>query len=206
MSTEFRPLIEVLRELKALALKKASGFLFVVTEENHSCIIRINAGQIEEVVFRMLRNDEAVQRLTMVGAAKARFQVDPGAGMGKPSLLSEDSRQWLMGGFEQDLGGAPAPVRAPVAAAPAPAPATPVATSAPASVGNGAVPDDAVRQALERVALNYLGPIAGMLCDEAWDASSDIEQVLSQLAANLATPQEAQKFMTDARVALAKVR
>ena len=33
-----------------------------------------------------------------------------------------------------------------------------------------------------------------------------VEQVLSQLAANLATPQEAQKFMTDARVALAKVR
>ncbi|WDI91997.1 hypothetical protein [Xanthomonas campestris] len=206
MSTEFRPLIEVLRELKALALKKASGFLFVVTEENHSCIIRINAGQIEEVVFRMLRNDEAVQRLTMVGAAKARFQVDPGAGMGKPSLLSEDSRQWLMGGFEQDLSGAPAPVRAPVAAAPVPAPATPLSTSAPASVGNSAAPDEAVRQALEKVALNYLGPIAGMLCDEAWDASSDIEQVLSQLAANLATPQEAQKFMTDARVALAKVR
>ncbi|MCC8554562.1 hypothetical protein [Xanthomonas hortorum] len=209
MSTEFRPLIEILRELKALALKKASGFLFIVTEENHSCIVRLNAGQIEEVVFRILRNDEAVQRLTMVGAAKARFQVDPGAGMGKPSLLSEDSRQWLMGGFEQDLGGAPAPVRAPVAAAPVPAPAAPVAatsSSAPASVGNGAVPDDAVRQALERVTLNYLGPIAGMLCDEAWDASSDIEQVLSQLAANLATPQEAQKFMTDARVALAKVR
>ena len=209
MSTEFRPLIEVLRELKALALKKASGFLFVVTEENHSCIIRINAGQIEEVVFRMLRNDEAVQRLTMVGAAKARFQVDPGAGMGKSSLLSEDSRQWLMGGFEQDLGGAPAPVRAPVAAAPVPAPAAASAAptaSAPASVGSGAAPDEAVRQALEKVALNYLGPIAGMLCDEAWDASSDIEQVLSQLAANLATPQEAQKFMTDARVALAKVR
>ncbi|MEA9731073.1 hypothetical protein [Xanthomonas campestris] len=209
MSTEFRPLIEVLRELKALALKKASGFLFVVTEENHSCIIRINAGQIEEVVFRMLRNDEAVQRLTMVGAAKARFQVDPGAGMGKPSLLSDDSRQWLMGGFEQDLGGAPAPVRAPVAAAPVPAPAAASAAptaSAPASVGSGAAPDEAVRQALEKVALNYLGPIAGMLCDEAWDASSDIEQVLSQLAANLATPQEAQKFMTDARVALAKVR
>lgn len=195
MSTEFRPLIEVLRELKALALKKASGFLFVVTEENHSCIIRINAGQIEEVVFRMLRNDEAVQRLTMVGAAKARSQVDPGAGMGKPSLLSEDSRQWLMGGFEQDLGGAPAPVRAPVAAAPVPAPAAASAAptaSAPASVGSGAAPDEAVRQALEKVALNYLGPIAGMLCDEAWDASSDIEQVLSQLAANLATPQEAQ--------------
>ncbi|MCC8535807.1 hypothetical protein ACI6Q5_18590 [Xanthomonas codiaei] len=207
MSNEFRPLIEVLRELRALALKKASGFLFVVTEENHSCIVRLNAGQIEEVVFRMLRNDEAVQRLTMVNAAKARFQADPGAGLGKPSLLSEDSRQWLMGGFEQDLGGAPSPVRAPVAPAVVPAPA-PVASPAPAPSANGgtSAPDERVRDALEKVALNYLGPIAGMLCDEAWDASSDIEQVLSQLGANLSTPQEAQRFMTDARTALAKVR
>ncbi|PPU00302.1 hypothetical protein [Xanthomonas arboricola] len=208
MSTEFRPLIEVLRELKALALKKASGFLFIVTEENHSCIIRLNAGQIEEVVFRMLRNDEAVQRLTMVNAAKARFQADPGAGMGKPSLLSDDSRQWLLGGFEQDLGGAPAPPRAAVPAAQAAAAAASVAapSAAPASAGAGAAPDEQVRDALEKVALNYLGPIAGMLCDEAWDASSDIEQVLNQLGANLSTPQETQKFMADARVALAKLR
>ncbi|MBO9769517.1 MULTISPECIES: hypothetical protein [Xanthomonas] len=208
MSTEFRPLIEILRELRALALKKASGFLFIVTEENHSCIVRINSGQIEEVVFRMLRNDEAVQRLTMVNAAKARFQADPGAGLGKPSLLSDDSRQWLMGGFEQDLGGAPSPVRAPAAPAPTPAPAATVASAsaAPVASGDNAGPDERVRGALEAVALNYLGPIAGMLCDEAWDASGDIEQVLNQLAANLGTPQEAQKFMADARVALAKVR
>ncbi|NHF65644.1 hypothetical protein [Xanthomonas hortorum] len=207
MSTEFRPLIEILRELKALALKKASGFLFIVTEENHSCIVRLNAGQIEEVVFRMLRNDEAVQRLTMVNAAKARFQTDPGAGMGKPSLLSDDSRQWLMGGFEQDLGGAPAAPRAPVAPAVVTAAATPIAapSAAHASVG-GSAPDERVRDALEKVALNYLGPIAGMLCDEAWEASSDIEQVLNQLGANLSTPQETQKFMADARVALAKLR
>ncbi|AAW75457.1 hypothetical protein WKH86_18570 [Xanthomonas oryzae pv. oryzae] len=201
MSNEFRPLIEILRELKALTLNKESGFLFIVTEENHSCIVRINSGQIEEVVFRMLRNDEALQRLTMVNAAKSRFQVDPGAGLGKPSLLSEDSRQWLTGGFEQDLGGAPSPVRAPAAAA-----TVASASAAPVSSGQNARPDDRVRDALEEVALNYLGPIAGMLCDEAWEASSDIEQVLSQLGANLATPQEAQKFMADARVALAKVR
>ncbi|MBB4131677.1 hypothetical protein [Xanthomonas sp. 3075] len=208
MSTEFRPLIEILRELKALALKKASGFLFIVTDENHSCIVRLNAGQIEEVVFRMLRNDEAVQRLTMVNAAKARFQADPGVGLGKPSLLSEDSRQWLLGGFEQDLGGAPAAPRAAAAPAAAPAAAAPVAAASAASVSadGGSAPDDRVREALEKVALNYLGPIAGMLCDEAWEASSDIEQVINQLGANLSTPQETQKFMAEARLALAKVR
>lgn len=86
--------------------------------------------------------------------------------------------------------------------------ATPVAAPSPASasVGGGSAPDERVRDALEKVALNYLGPIAGMLCDEAWEASSDIEQVLNQLGANLSTPQETQKFMADARVALAKLR
>ncbi|MFA0922422.1 hypothetical protein [Xanthomonas fragariae] len=205
MSTEFRPLIDILRELNALALKKASGFLFIVTEENHSCIVRINAGQIEEVVFRMLRNDEAVQRLTMVNAAKARFQVDPGAGMGKPSLLSDDSRQWLMGGFEQDLGGASAARRAPIGPVLAAAVRVEAPSAALASAGGGSAPDERVREGLEKVALNYLGPIAGMLCDEAWEASSDIEQVLNQLGANLSTPQETQRFMADARVALGKV-
>ncbi|KAB7771142.1 hypothetical protein [Xanthomonas maliensis] len=205
MSNEFPPLIEVLRELRALALKKASGFLFIVTEENHSCIVRLHAGQIEEVVFRLLRNDEAVQRLTMVAAAKSRFQADPGAGLGKPSLLSEDSRQWLMGGFEQDLGGAPAAPRVPTpAVTPTPTPSAPAA--APSTAGHSAGPDERTRDALEKVALNYLGPIAGMLCDEAWETSSDPEQVISQLAANLATPQESQRFQTDARAALAKLR
>ncbi|ENZ95378.1 Hypothetical Protein PD5205_01826 [Xanthomonas fragariae] len=45
-----------------------------------------------------------------------------------------------------------------------------------------------------------------MLCDKAWEASSDIEQVLNQLGANLSTPQETQRFTADARVALGKVR
>ncbi|ENZ95377.1 hypothetical protein O1K_09742 [Xanthomonas fragariae LMG 25863] len=104
------------------------------------------------MVLRMLRNDEAVQRLTMVNAAKARFQFDPGAGMGKPSLLSDDSRQWLMGSSEQDLGGASAAPRAPVA--PVLAAAVPVTapSAALASAGGGSAPDERVREGLEKVA------------------------------------------------------
>ena len=68
MANEFRPLIEILRDLKALALQKASGFFFVVTEDNHSCTIRLRSGQIEDVVFSRHRSDEAVQLLAKVPA------------------------------------------------------------------------------------------------------------------------------------------
>mgnify|MGYP001026837095 CR=1 FL=1 len=201
MATEFRPLIEILRELKALAARQASGFFFVVTEETHSCIIRLHAGQVEEVVFRMLRNDEAVQRLSMVAAARARFQADPASHGGNArGSLSEASRQWLLGGFEHDLGAPPAPV--PVAPEPASAPSPPVAQD----IASGAhAPDPRQRQTIEQVALQYFGPIAGMLCDEVFDVPGELQAQLEQLAANLASPDETRRFLNDVRAALARL-
>lgn len=204
MATEFRPLIEILRELKALAARQASGFFFVVTEETHSCIIRLYAGQVEEVVFRMLRNDEAVQRLSMVAAARARFQADPASHGGNTrGSLSEASRQWLLGGFEHDLGTPPA-AQAPVAPAPAPASAS-AAPIAPEATSGAHAPDPRQRQTIEQVALQYFGPIAGMLCDEVFELPGDLPAQLEQLAANLASPDETRRFLKDVGAALARL-
>ncbi len=194
MSNEFIPLIEVLRELRSLAAKKSSGFFFVVTEENHSCIIRLYGGQIEEVVFRMLRNDEAVQRLSMVTAARARFQVDPASNVGNKGTLSADSRQWLLGGFESDLSGQPAPAVASTTASSAPPPST-----------GGSGPTMGQRKVIDDVALRYFGPIASMLCEEAFESGGELQQLLEQLAKNLSSADETQRFLKDVRAALAKV-
>lgn len=203
MSNDFRPLVQVLREIKTLAQKRSSGFAYIVTEDNHSCIVRLHQGQIQEVVYRMLRNEEAVQRLSMVSAAKVRFETSGIAAMPPGRApLSESSIEWLLGGFEHDLGGqqyqyAPAAV-------PSPAPAV-----------NGVAPPEApvvvvnphVRQALEQIALNYLGPIAGMLCQEAFDAAGgDPQKAIVQLAGQLYSQQEAQRFSEEARKALAALR
>ena len=189
MSTEFRPLVEVLRELRSHAQKNASGFMYIVTDENHSCMVRLHDGQIEEVMFRMLRDDEAVQRLTMVATAKARFQTEMGTGAGKASRLSDASRQWLLGGFERDLADLPA-----------------AASHAGTPVSAPGVFDARARAAIEEVALNFLGPIAGMLCDEAFEATSDPQRAIDKLAVNLSTPQEQQSFAHEAREALLKLR
>ncbi|WCE03433.1 hypothetical protein [Pseudoxanthomonas sp. JBR18] len=192
MANDFIPLIQVLRELRSLTAKKASGFFFVVTEENHSCIIRLHGGQIDEVVFRMLRGDEAVQRLSMVNAARGRFQVDPASKSSGKAALSEDSLQWLLGGFEQALSRTQA---APVAAA----------VAAPAGMPAGGAPSEAQRKLIENIALQYFGPIAGMLCDEAFETPAPLASQLEQLASNLSSPDETKGFLQEVRAGLDKL-
>jgi hypothetical protein len=188
MVSEFRPLFEVLRELKVLVQKKASGFFFIATESNNSSTIRLRNGQIEDVVFSRYRSDEAVQRLSEVSSARARFQPGPPSNVGSSTPLSQVALQWLLGGFEHDtLARQPAkPVGKPGASATA-------AKAAPSQ-----------REIVEKLALNYFGPIASLLCDEAFSSSGDIEQVLAQLASNMPTPEEAKRFMAEGQAALAK--
>lgn len=184
MVSEFRPLIEVLRELKMLVQKKMSGHFFIATESNHSSMILLRNGHVDEVTFSRYRSDEAVKQLANVSAARARFQpgrVDTSAAR---TPLGEAALQWLLGGFESDAG-----MRQRVAPAPAPAPITDAA---------------ARREIVEKVTLTYLGPIASLICDEAFAASDDLDKTLQQIASNLATPEESRRFMQEVRAALAR--
>lgn len=187
MANEFRPLIEILRDLKALALQKASGFFFVVTEDNHSCTIRLRGGQIEDVVFSRHRSDEAVQLLAKVPAGRARFQADPAAAGAARVSLGEASLSWLMGGFEKSAA---------------------TAAAAPAAPRVGAVNvnvqglSEEQRATIERIALNYLGPIAALLCDEALGVPGSIDRALVQIASNLPARDQEDQFLTEARAAL----
>jgi hypothetical protein len=187
MANEFRPLIEILRDLKALALQKASGFFFVVTEDNHSCTIRLRSGQIEDVVFSRHRSDEAVQLLAKVPAGRARFQADPAAAGAARVSLGEASLSWLMGGFEKS---------------PAAAATTPAAPRAGAVNVNVQGLSEEQRATIERIALNYLGPIAALLCDEALGVPGSIDRALVQIASNLPARDQEDQFLAEARAAL----
>jgi hypothetical protein len=185
MVSEFRPLADVLRELSALAHKKVSGYFFIATESNQSSTILLRNGHVDEVTFSRYRSDEAVKQLALVSAARARFQ--PGAidASAKRTPLGEAALQWLLGGFEKDV-----------------VPRAQVSRTAE-SVASGAAPSSldpaARRKVVEHVALTYLGPIATLLCDEAFSSSDDMERVLQNIAANLSTPEESKRFVEEAR-------
>jgi len=194
MAGEFRPLHDVLRELKPLVQQKASGFFFVVTEDNHSCTIRLRGGEIDDVLFSRQRNDEAVQLLSKVTAARARFQPIAVSSTHSRGALSTASLQWLLGDFEN---APPAATSAATVTEPVDAPDV---AAAPSSGISGAQ-----RAAVEKVALNYFGPIASLLCEEAFVPDNDMEQALAQIASNLSSPEESRRFMADARGASVRI-
>jgi hypothetical protein len=190
MANEFRPLIDVLRELQTLVRKKTSGFFFIATESNNSSMILLRDGRIDEVTFSRFYNDEAVKRLSGVSAARARFQPGAVAASSGKMPLSEAAMQWLLGGFEQQDAALLQPAAKPESLMPASAASVLDASSC--------------RSAVEKVALEHLGPIALLLCDEAFSASNDIEQILAQIASNQSTPEESRRFMDEAKAALLK--
>ena len=186
MANEARSLIDLLRELKAVALRKSSGFFFIATTDNHSCTIRMHGGTVEDVVYSRSRGDDAVQRLSHAPGGRGRFQPDPGMASAGRSTLSQAAQRWLLGGFESG------PLQGDGPASPAPAPAV---TGGPVTANQ--------RQIIERVALNYLGPIAGLICEEAFEASSELDAILDLIGANLASASEISRFKQEARTALA---
>ena len=196
MANESRSLIDILRELHALAVKKSSGFFFIATTDNHSCTIRMRGGMIEDVIYSRMRGDDAVQLLSHTEGGRGRFQPDPGSQAAGRSSLSQAAQSWLLGGFEsgppRGLGGAQEP-----RSAPAPVAATPAAPPARATAGGNTA------QIIERVALNYLGPIAGIICEEAFEASSDVEEILELIGKNLISGDEILRFKKEVRAALA---
>lgn len=190
MVSEFRPLADVLRELSGLIRKKVSGYFFIATESNQSSTILLRNGQVDDVTFSRYRSDEAVRQLALVSAARARFQPGAIGDSSKRAPLGEAALQWLLGGFEKDVATRE---RAPVVVAPVVV-ESPVAEAASASVA-----PESPRNVVEHVALTYLGPIASLLCDEAFSDSDDLEQVLQNLSANLSTPDEARRFVAEVR-------
>lgn len=191
MANELRPLIEILRDLKALSLQKASGFFFVVTEDNHSCTIRLHGGQVEDVVFSRHRGDEAVQLLARVPGGRARFQADPSRSSPANVALGAASLAWLAGGFERQATET-SPDRA---------------GAGPAASGTSAHADveqltDVQRGIIGRIALDYFGPIADLLCEEALGRPGSIGHALVELAANLPARDQEDRFLEEARRAL----
>jgi hypothetical protein len=188
MAGEFQPLSEILRELKPLVQTKSSGFFFVVTEDNHSCTIRIRNGEIDDVVFSRQRNDEAVRLLATVKAARARFQPIAVSAASAHGKLSDASIKWLLGDFEN----------VPLATSQMAQAEPNISALSRAGAGSGQ------REVVEKIALNYFGPIASLLCDEAFVDGNDIGQALVQIASNLSSHNESRRFIDDANAAIAK--
>jgi hypothetical protein len=159
---------EFVNELGSLCNSGASGTMFVVTSENHQAKIVLQDGRIIAAFLRPLSGVDVINALAREQQLTFSFNdtVLMGVGVGSqvlpdtPSLL-----EFMKNGFGTIPGF--------TATAPTKTNATSqtidsnTAAQAPDSATQGQAMDaNSVRQALAEEATEFLGPIAGPICDE----------------------------------------
>jgi hypothetical protein len=194
-----RPLAEILSILSEHVRNRDSGVFFLYGEGVVGWV-HLNEGKYDDVVMHNRHSDEAVALLMNVRVASCRFQpgkVFPG---GHPPL-SETAKGLLE-------GGAKAPTVSPASQPPV---ASASAFSTPREVGPPpAAPSSPPRalpqnktgqmQGVEKLAMAYLGPMASIICQEAWEDHGVGTSAVRAIAENLSADAKA-AFLADVRKA-----
>jgi hypothetical protein len=177
MSRDLCPIRECLDELSKLVKSGASGNFYLAGPDNDIAAISILGGVIDAVNFQGRRGDFAVELMKSLTIARWSFRAEQ-IGSAKFSQLSDNARRWLT--------GIPAPQRG-----------TPNVPPPVAGAQTGKQDLGKYRRSVESIALAFLGPIAGTLCDSVFADCSTFAQVVDELAANL-PPGEASRFRAEA--------
>jgi hypothetical protein len=180
MSGALSPLNLVLRDLVALARRRATGLFCIVTEDNRFASIKLREGKVLEVMYRSQFNEAAVEMLAQIRLARATFQAGV-VGTLKHGAPGESAVRWLLGGFENQTNVALRP----------PSP----------SAVNGSI-SDVHKRVIEEIAMGFLGPIASVVCDGVFETTHDLDAIIREIGANLTDSEEAARFGTAVRGAL----
>jgi len=177
-----QPLNLVLRDLVALTRHRATGLFCIVTEENRFASIKLREGKLLEVMYRSQFNEPAIEMLSQVRVARATFQVGV-VGALRHGAPGDAAVRWLLGGFEEQSNVA---LRPP-----------------PATTGkvNGSL-TDVHKRVIEETATAFLGPIASVVCEDAFENVHDLDGIIREIGANIGDAEEAARFGTAVRGAL----
>jgi len=152
----YRQLIdELIKQCKA----RSSGTLFFNLDNGQSARLVLNQGNICWVAFRQLRGEEALEAIREIGFARLNFNPLLKLAIGEQNLPSTSmmlKRLYRNAHSSAQEGGSDIPPLV-----------TEVVTRPEVPVESGGEPRfslDQVHQALEREAMEYLGPMARILC------------------------------------------
>lgn len=158
MSREPRSLQACLGDLREIAEQRLSGTFFLEAADGSVAAITVRDGVIETVSYQGRRGDSAVAQLQQMASAVCSFRLETPR-ISNTAPPSRQAVEWLAGR--------------------APAPAEPQGTaSAAGDFGR-------YRAAVQAIAMDYLGPVAPVLCEAAFAECATIEQVIDELASKL---------------------
>lgn len=167
--------------LRQFCNKKRSGMLFAATDANQMARIELQQGKISDISFMHKRGSVALSLLTRIQAGRARFSegvLSESNAQREPLPKSEDILDYLD-------------------KAPAQASAPPTATGAGKSSASALEPAD--REVLEALMAEYIGPVAGVICEEHFASGADLDSTVAALAVEIGDRERAERFVEEAR-------
>ena len=160
---------EMMAELMRLYREKRTGSLFFISPENRMAQINFDAGQIVFIYYRGKRGEEALNLLPEIQRARVLFEEEPEAAIRIPLPSTKEIINFLTE-------------------------AESVARLLPATAKKNPGMLTAPREILEAALINNIGPMGGLLCDEAFEQNMSMEEAILHLSKFIPNAQDAQRF------------
>jgi hypothetical protein len=169
MTQEYIPFQEIVAELRKLCIQAVTGTLFVATKANRSAQLMLDKGEIVFIYFFNKRGKEALELMSTIRAGRFRFQ--EGAVSRRTPLPPTDTiLQSLADGHkipDQDI-------------------------EEPISTGLGLSQEQ--KTVLESCLAEFIGPMAGIICEDHLDVATNLQAAVDALAAEIPSSDQAKKF------------
>ena len=169
MTQEYIPFPEIVAELRKLCIQAVTGTLFVATKANRSAQLMLDKGEIVFVYFFNKRGKEALELMSTIRAGRFRFQ-EGGVSRRTPLPPTDAILQSLIDGYkipDQDI-------------------------QEPLSIGLGLSQEQ--KTVLEACLAEFIGPMAGIICEDHLDVAANLQDAVDALAAEIPSPDQAKKF------------
>ena len=177
VQSQLSPFIKFLdEELRALCRDRRTGTLLVVSSNNQVFQFSLRAGEIVALIFQNKHGAEALDVLEAlrhqnVRANASRFAEGHLLSSKTPLPATDYILESLRGG---NRGG--------------------LVRSAQESNPKSLRMTDQTRKILEEELVEFLGPMAVILCDEVWSTAKSLDEALSTLSQELSDPDQADRF------------
>ena len=168
MTQDYIPFQEIVSELKKLSDQRVTGTMFIATKANRSAQVILDKGEIVFIYFFNKRGEEALELMSTIQAGRYRFQ-EGGVSRRSPLPSTDAILQSLLSG--QKVVGQVIEKR---------------------STGPGLSQEQ--KTILETCLAGYIGPMAGIICEDHLDVVSDLQSAIEALAAEIPSVDQAEKF------------
>ena len=172
MSQHYLPFSQVVEEIKQLCRKQVSGSLFISTDCNRSAHVIIESGEINYIYYFNKHGIEALDAMCDISNARHQFQEGMLTDQHTPLPPTHEIIKTLADLAPKEISKDVTP--------------TPVFECS-----------DAQKAILEDCLAEYIGPVAGFICEDTLNSVLNLEAALDKLAAEIPDDNESLQFKKD---------